>query len=96
MVSFGFILVLSEFMSTTHSKNRILQSIIMMLSNGVNMRIEKVISWLIRQIPDRFFDVLSGTECAEIDGIAHDGLLHDTEHKTAYPVAGRGFRKVDN
>ena len=59
------------------------------------MRIEKVISWLIRQIPDRFFDVLSGTECAEIDGIAHDGLLHDTEHKTAYPVAGRGFRKVD-
>lgn len=44
------------------------------------MRIEKVISWLIRQIPDRFFDVLSGTECAEIDGIAHDGLLHDTEH----------------
>lgn len=44
----------------------------------------------------RFFDVLSGTECAEIDGIAHDGLLHDNEHKTAYPVAGRGFRKVDN
>jgi len=60
------------------------------------MRIEKVISWLIRQIPDRFFDVLSGTECAEIDGIAHDSLLNDTEQKTACPVAGRDSPKMDN
>ncbi|WP_315709735.1 hypothetical protein [Brenneria uluponensis] len=60
------------------------------------MRIEKVIGWLIKQIPDRFFDALSGTECAEIDGIAHDCLLNDTEQKTACPVAGQEPRKRNN
>ncbi|MBS1203935.1 MAG: hypothetical protein H6R25_834 [Proteobacteria bacterium] len=59
------------------------------------MRIEKVIGWFIRQIPDSFFDALSGNECAEMDGIVHNRMLNDTEQNTVCSVAGRDSRQRD-
>ncbi|HBR2228712.1 TPA: hypothetical protein L9N04_004811 [Klebsiella pneumoniae] len=57
------------------------------------MRIENVTGWLFMLIPERVFDALSGSVCAEIDGIAQDRLPEETERKATRPATGQERRK---
>ncbi|ELE6496156.1 hypothetical protein RMS96_004527 [Enterobacter kobei] len=57
------------------------------------MRTDKLTGWLFRLNAERFFDALSGINCAEMDGIVHARMLGDAKQKATLSASAKNRPK---